>query len=277
MQFEVTDVKTFYDAAYEADHPVNYGGSIESFGPRGQELEKILMSWMEKCQVPKDASVLEVGCGMGYLNKCHKNWRGVEYSSTAVRRAKEMFGQDLRIHQGDARQLPVETGSVDFLFSFATMEHIPDVEVAFEEIDRVLRPGGAALIAAAWNCRPWTVKKLQIRPYSDLSLGDKLVKALVPIRNHLVWRTLFILPGRIKRELLLFFGRKCSLDYRKMFPDLSLNERFPHISDDDAFVSMDAHAALAYYVSRGWKSVSHPGFFRRIMIRGEEIVVLKSN
>lgn len=255
------DVKKFYDAAYEADHPVNYGGSVESFGPRAQELEKVLIRWMEKCQVSEDAMVLEVGCGLGYLNKCHKNWRGIEYSSTAVRRAKELFGQNLRIHQGDARQLPVETGSIDFLFSFATLEHVPDVEVAFEEIGRVLRPGGTALIATAWNCRPWTVKKLQIRPYSDLSLADKLQKTFVPVRNHLAWRALFSLPGRMRRELLLFFRRECDLDYKKLFPDLSLNERFPHISDDDAFVSIDAHAALAYWVSRGWKSVSHPGFF----------------
>lgn len=76
--------------------------------------------------------------------------------------------------QGDARDLPVPSGSVDFLFSFATLEHVPRVEEAFAEIDRVLAPNGLSLLCPAWNCRPWTVKKLQQRKYCELSLFDKM-------------------------------------------------------------------------------------------------------
>jgi len=270
------DLKKFYNTVYEANHFLNYSGSEESLGPRIKEHEKILIRWMEKCQVSEDALVLEVGCGMGYLNKCHKNWRGVEYSFTAARRAKELFGRNLKIYEGDARQLPIKTGSIDFLFSFSTLEHVPKIELAFEEISRVLRTGGIALIAPAWNCRPWTVKKLQIRPYSELPVMNKLEKAIIPVRNKLAWRALFSLPGRLKREALLLSNYKCGLNYRNLSPDLSLNEKYPHISDDDAFVSIDAHAALAYWVSRGFKSLSHPGFSRRMMVRGEEIVVQKN-
>lgn len=64
---------------------------------------------------------------------------------------------------------------------------------------------------------------------------------------------------------------------KRLSTDFSLNGRYPHITDDDAFVSMNAHAALMYFLADGWSSPSHPGFLRRIIMRGEEIVVVKPN
>lgn len=275
MTNDTQRARTFYEQAYEHDHPINYGGNIDSFEPRNNALRSVLTQWMDRLNIPDEAKVVEIGCGMGYLHACHPNWHGIEYSSTAVKRAKEIFGINLNIEQGDARCLPLETGSVDFIFSFAALEHVPEVEHAFQEIGRVLKPRGAALISPAWNCRPWTVRKLEIRPYSDLSLLEMGEKALIPLRNNLAYRAVMSMPARIWRELLYGFKRKVPLQYKRLSPDFSLNERYPHISDDDAFVSMDAHAGLMYYLADGWTSPSHQAFLRRIMMRGEGIVVVK--
>jgi SAM-dependent methyltransferase len=42
----------------------------------------------------------------------------------------------------DAEQLPFEDQSFDFVFGHAVLHHLPDLEQAFAEFARVLRPGG---------------------------------------------------------------------------------------------------------------------------------------
>lgn len=102
-------------------------------------------------------------------------------------------------------------------------------------------------------------------------------KLLIPLRNNVTYRAAMSVPARIQRELLYGFKCKVPLQYKRLNPDFSLNERYPHISDDDAFVSMDAHAGLMYFLADGWSSPSHQGFLKRIKMRGEEIVVVKPN
>lgn len=226
-------------------------------------------------RIADHATVVEVGCGVGHLHVCHKNWRGFEYSGFAVQLAKERYGEDLNIAEGDARTLPLDEASVDFLASFDTLEHIPDVEKAFAEIGRVIKPNGIGFLMPAWNCRSWTVKKLQMRPYSELSLSEKIGKFLIPLRDSLGFRLVCGLPARLSREIRLLFGLETPLEYRKLKPDFSLWTRYDHTADDDAFASIDAHAALSYFVSRGWKAPSHPTFWKRFSCRGEPILVQK--
>jgi SAM-dependent methyltransferase len=51
--------------------------------------------------------------------------------------------------QGDARELPLESNSVDYLLADNVLEHIPqyDLPVVIHEIRRVLKPGGRAILA----------------------------------------------------------------------------------------------------------------------------------
>lgn len=142
MTNEKERAHSFYEEVYGYDHPMKYGGGEDSIEARNRPLRGILNKWLMRLHVPDEATVVEVGCGVGHLHVCHPNWHGIEYASTAVERAKENFGNELNIEQGDARSLPLKSGSVDFLFSFAALEHIPEVEHAFQEIARVLRPGG---------------------------------------------------------------------------------------------------------------------------------------
>jgi hypothetical protein len=159
--------------------------------------------------------------------------------------------------------------------SFDTLEHIPDVEKAFDEIVRIMKPGGTAFLMPAWNCRSWTVKKLPMRRYSELFLSEKIGKFLIPLRDNLYFRLACSLPARLGREARVLLGRKVPIDYHKLSPDFSLWARYDHTADD-AFAATDAHAALAYFVSRGWKTPSHPTFWKRFSCRDEAIVVQKA-
>lgn len=272
---DASSTKSLYDTVYEVGGH-NYAGLLPgALDTRPNIQMEAVRAWLGKLRLGNDARVVEVGCGLGDLHRCHANWLGFEYSGTALRLAKQRHGEVLRVAEADARALPLKDESVDFLFSFATLEHVPEVELAFDEISRVVKPGGVAFLCPAWNCRPWTVKKLQQRPYSDLTIAERVGKFAIPLREWIVFRMVIAIPSRFWREFKLSLGCSVSLDYRRLSPDFSLWDRFPHVSDDDAFVSMDAHAALAYFKSRRWYAVSHPGLFGRLICRGGGIVVQK--
>jgi SAM-dependent methyltransferase len=270
-----TDTKMLYEEIYKPEGR-NYGSFSESESKFPSEYLATIKAYIEAYGLAKDATVFEIGCGLGHLNSCHPNWQGIEYSGTAITLAKRTYGEHLKIHEGDATNLSLSSNSVDFLFTFATLEHIPEVEKAISEIERVLKPGGIAVLSPAWNCRPWTVKKLEQRPYSELGLSQKIEKFLIPLRNNLIFRMLCSMPTRLVYEIALFSGQKnIGLRYKKLEPDFSLWNRYGHITDDDAFVNIDAHAALIYFASRGWSCDSHPNAIRRFGCRGTEIVIRK--
>jgi SAM-dependent methyltransferase len=270
-----TDMKRMYSETYRMVARHNELQNIYRNELRTPQLDAVEHQ-IAANRIGPDAKVVEVGCGIGHLHRCHKNWQGFEYADTAVELAKRTYGQDLNISEADGRDLPLEANSVDFLFSYDALEHMPLVERAFAEIERVLKPGGIAYLAPAWNCRPWVVSKLDVRPYDVLSLFEKIGKLLIPLRENVLFRLLCSLPGRMKREALLLLGSgPLPLDYQPLKPNFHLWQTYERAADDDAVVSMDMHAALAYFRSRGWEVPSHPTFPKRFACRSEPILVRK--
>ena len=114
-----------------------------------------------------DAKIVEIGCGKGALSKTHPGYIGIDISHPALKSQV----QSNRAIQGDAENLPLQDDSVDFLFSFATLEHVPNPDKAIKEIERVMKPSAVALIHPAWFCRSWAAKALPIRAYNELSIA----------------------------------------------------------------------------------------------------------
>jgi len=261
------DSQLFYEQLYRYS---NYREGITSARIDGMRV--VVRKWMNRVTLGAEASVLEVGAGHGALHDIHPRWRGIEYSATAVEQGKSRYGAAIALEQGDATALACPDSSVDFLFTFATLEHVPEIEIALEEFRRVLTPGGTLVLAPAWNCRPWTVAKLAQRPYSELAIRQKIGKALIPVRENLAFRMAVALPMRFAREALSLV-RPVPLQYRCLYPDASLIAKYSHVADDDAFVSIDAHAALVYLTGRGFESLSHPHVWQRLICRGEPVVM----
>jgi SAM-dependent methyltransferase len=59
----------------------------------------------------------------------------------------------VRYHRCSAEQVDFPSDTFDFVYSAATMEHVPRIERAFQEMVRVTRPGGMVYTYAAplWN------------------------------------------------------------------------------------------------------------------------------
>lgn len=221
--------------------------------------------WLSSPLIP-DGLVLELGCGRGALSGITDRYAGIDLSIPAL---SEMFAE--RRICADIERLPVAGESIAFVFSWAAIEHVPNPGRAFAEIERVLKPGGVALLAPAWHCRKWAAEGLEFRRYSQLTLLQRVRKALIPLRNNVAWRALFELPRRLAREWQMRKGTPLPFTYKRLTPNLDSYLG----TDSDAFTSMDPHAAVVYFASRGWEIVSHPTRAKRLGARHEPVIVRK--
>ena len=96
-----------------------------------------------------DRPVLEIGCGMGTMSslwaKAGARVSAVDLNSTAIEQTTKRFqayGLDGEILQADARELPFEDASFDYVYSWGVLHHSPDLADSLAEMFRVLRPGG---------------------------------------------------------------------------------------------------------------------------------------
>jgi len=82
------------------------------------------------------------------LPPCARSAIGIDLSHTAVARARARHAR-LKGLVADARRLPFKSGSFDSVVSTSTLDHFgqaTDIEAAFAELNRILRPGGELVI-----------------------------------------------------------------------------------------------------------------------------------
>ncbi len=65
----------------------------------------------------------------------------------ALRANAEQLGLEVQTEQVDAERLPFADASFDLVLGHAILHHIPDLDRAFAEFERVLAPGGTVLFA----------------------------------------------------------------------------------------------------------------------------------
>lgn len=92
---------------------------------------------------------LELGCGGGHVVRYIASTYGLACTGTdvdpdMVRNAEERSEgmEDVCFMTVDATDLPFENGSYDLALSFGILHHIADWRSVFDEVSRVLRPGG---------------------------------------------------------------------------------------------------------------------------------------
>ncbi|HEX6338727.1 MAG TPA: methyltransferase domain-containing protein [Jiangellaceae bacterium] len=100
-------------------------------------------------------TALEIGAGTGFfalnlrqagvLDEVHVTDISPGMVEAAKRNA-ERLGFTIEGRTADAERLPYEDGTFDIVVGHAVIHHLPDVEQAFREMLRVLRPGGRLVI-----------------------------------------------------------------------------------------------------------------------------------
>lgn len=90
-----------------------------------------------------DKTILEVGCGNGeMLKEIAAKYKPAMIIGVDPKVIQEQQGDNWRIAQGDVTALNYPDCSFDLVISLAVLEHISDLEKAFYEIKRVLKPYG---------------------------------------------------------------------------------------------------------------------------------------
>ena len=136
--------------------------------------QRSIFAYHEAAKIVRQ-TLLEIGTGMGYgmelLASQVDNYLAIDkYSSPLVEKNKE--NENFLFYQ---QSVPPFTGiadsSVDSLVTFQVIEHIKNDHAFVEEISRVLKPKGQAIITTPnikmsltrnpWHIREYTVKELQ--------------------------------------------------------------------------------------------------------------------
>lgn len=102
--------------------------------------------------------VLELGCGaglgLGLVSRESRFAVGGDYSSTLLRSGRAHYGSRVPFVRLSAEALPFPAGTFDLVLFFEASYYIPDMELAFDEITRVLAPPGVVLFVNANPERP---------------------------------------------------------------------------------------------------------------------------
>jgi ubiquinone/menaquinone biosynthesis C-methylase UbiE len=150
----IKDVNTRYHDAAAHQYDAKWG---IDFGAIGQEQVRLkLDKALGGLGGRRFGDALEIGSGTGYFS-LNLTQLGVIERLTATDISPGMLerlsataaalGVEVATVTTEAEQLPFEDESFDLVFGHAVLHHIPDLDRAFAEFRRVLRPGGMIAFA----------------------------------------------------------------------------------------------------------------------------------
>ncbi len=135
-------------------------------------------------QPSDDDKILDVGCGTGNFSlklagRCAKVI-GVDISDAMLQVAQNKIKNQTdhtEFRKMDAHHLEFEDNSFDSVLSMATIEFVEDPQQVFDEMFRVVKPGGHIVIGAIHRNSPWGEMYKQLAEEGDPVFGGALLKS----------------------------------------------------------------------------------------------------
>jgi ubiquinone/menaquinone biosynthesis C-methylase UbiE len=101
-------------------------------------------------------TVLDLGCNRGYLLHSflqHEKFNaiGADLVSYYLKDARREYGDHIQFIQTTPTSIPLPDNSVDVVYTIDTVEHLSQPKELFDEVLRVMKPGGQFLV----HFNPW--------------------------------------------------------------------------------------------------------------------------
>ncbi len=138
-------------------HVCDYEGSDyqQAFWTEERQYENLAeRRAVQKLLPPTGEVLVEIGAGFGRLADLYDGYKQVillDYAESMLRQAQERWGHDSRFRfvQGDVYRLPLRSGRIDAVVMVRVMHHLQNVPAALQEINRVTRGEGHAVLEYA--------------------------------------------------------------------------------------------------------------------------------
>ena len=123
---------------------------------------KVILKLME---TRKGDRVLEIGCGAGNVieNASLGILFGVDISPFILTKAKQKLNEMVHLFQGDAQNLPCKDGGFMQVICSEVLEHLLSPSGALNEMARILKPQGVAIISVPNELWINRIKNILIR------------------------------------------------------------------------------------------------------------------
>ena len=257
---------TRYRKFYDQRRSETYGHDYENFIAENHSWFLVVKKFIRQYDLA-DKKCLEIGSSGGFFQDLVADYTGTDIARSLARYYHKPY------HVAVGSRYPFPDEQFDAVWTITVFEHIPGLQEALLEIKRLLKPGGVVLFAPAWQCRSWAADGYDVRPYADFGFMGKMIKASVPLRNSLLWRSLFLIPKRLFRHFVFLTGRKVTIiRYKQIRP----NYEVFWSSDSDACNHIDPHDAILWFESHGFTCLSHPLHCKALLVRTGGLVFRKN-
>lgn len=165
--------------------------------------------------------VLDIGCGVGRMCRSLQKQgcavTGVDVSSDMIERARaenpdcEFFstsGEDLA---------PIKTNSMDFVFSYAALQHVPQLSFIrsyLSEVARVLKPGSTALLEFRGEPGNTPGKVLWFDSFNRFAIGIALWRGILPVPFLRIFNPMY--GCALRDDRLNLYARRAGLRVKKI-------------------------------------------------------------
>ena len=173
-----------------------------------------------------EGSVLDIGTGPGWLlvklrqKSPFLRLTGLDTSPSMVAKARKNivdagFSREIKVEEGDVSHIPFDADTFDTVVSTGSIHHWKDPVAGLNDIYRVLKPGGYALIYDIVSDTPKSVLKETAREFGRLRMVLLWLHAFEEPFYSYEDLGLLAQSSLLKEEQTMFVGVLCCLILKK--------------------------------------------------------------